>query len=489
MEMIITGGDRLMNLPIDQLYYKPSERHRQEIIAVNIDALMASIRDHGLINPITVYMPLGQDPPYEILAGVTRYTACKALEHISILCRVYTIELSIYQRKAIELEENIRRTNLTDTEKSIAIDELHQIMIKLAAERGEKHTQTDTAIIAGISQASVNNHLQVAKKAKHLLMNSPGVDVRNLSPTKITKDYERTLAEMNNKILATKVEASRPKSRSKPPASSTSLPMPSRSDDNNTENEEAPSAFDPQKIFDVMDSYVVGDFFSNDLPDASYAFIECDPPYGINLPEMRDAEYKGSLESNYTEITDEDYPSFLRKLVKELYRLASPDSNVIIWHSLTFNNLLNEELSKVGFLTYPHHIGIWKKGNTSGQSRHPDIMLGYSCEYFVFARKGHASLQPKGRGRSNVFDFNKVPPSVNKHPTERPLALMLELLDCYASPGGNILVPFAGSGVTLLASGLRNLPAIGYDLSEAYKHQFARRVMDTPEFRQMELKL
>lgn len=481
----LRAGD-LMYLHIDHLTYDPADRQRGDISAENIEEMAKSIKEHGLITPIAVYKPTGEPPPYKIIAGITRYCALRdVLGRDNIPCRVYEGHLNRYQLKAIELEENIRRTNLTDTERNVAINELHEIMVTIAAERGEKHTQTDTAVMAGVSQATVNSSIQIAKRVRHLMVTNPGIDVRNLSPTKIMKDHERTVAEMNNKIKAKELEIARAKAPIKP-----RVPTPpvQKTTEEATTVEEVPTSFDPQKMFDVMDSYVVGDFFSNDLPDGKFSFIECDPPYGINLPEMRDAEYKGSLETNYTEITDEEYPDFLRKLVKELYRLASPDSYTIIWHSIVYNNLLNNELEKVGFLVHPHHLGIWKKGNTSGQSRHPDIMLGYSCEYFVFARKGHASLQPKKRGRSNVFDFNKVAPSINKHPTERPLPLMLELVDTFASPGGSILVPFAGSGVTLLAAGLRNHHAVGYDLSENYKHQFMQKVMNTAEFKQTEMK-
>jgi len=58
--------------------------------------------------------------------------------------------------------------------------------------------------------------------------------------------------------------------------------------------------------------------------------------------------------------------------------------------------------------------------------------------------------QWNGNGRHNVFPCAIVSESKN-HPTEKPIALMLELVGLFTNPGEVVFDPFAGSGTTGVA--------------------------------------
>jgi DNA modification methylase len=56
--------------------------------------------------------------------------------------------------------------------------------------------------------------------------------------------------------------------------------------------------------------------------------------------------------------------------------------------------------------------------------------------------------------------------------------MMTELLSTFVGPGANILVPFAGSGNTLLAAMMCNMKPLGFDLTEGYRDGYLLRIKE-----------
>ena len=112
-----------------------------------------------------------------------------------------------------------------------------------------------------------------------------------------------------------------------------------------------------------------------------------------------------------------------------------------------------------------------------GQTRNPEKNLGNATEEFFYMRKGDASINMNKRGRSNVFEFPVVPAQRKVHPTEKPIPMMKEILNTFAYPGNRVLVPFAGSGNTILAALELQMDAIGYDLAKEGKDGYILKLM------------
>jgi DNA modification methylase len=55
---------------------------------------------------------------------------------------------------------------------------------------------------------------------------------------------------------------------------------------------------------------------------------------------------------------------------------------------------------------------------------------------------------------------------------------MKELIDTFAWPGSNILVPFAGSGVTIVTAFEQGHKAVGYDLSQNFYNAYVKRLVE-----------
>jgi ParB-like chromosome segregation protein Spo0J len=85
------------------------ERRRQEL--GDIDGLASSIQRYGLLHPIVV------DAEQRLIAGGRRLVACERLGWCEVETRSLG-DLSEAERREIELEENLRRKDLTEYERS-----------------------------------------------------------------------------------------------------------------------------------------------------------------------------------------------------------------------------------------------------------------------------------------------------------------------------------------------------------------------------------
>ena len=409
--------------------------------------LADSISKNGLIHPIAVYSPDG-NPPYKLVAGGRRFMAVQILKWEEISCRIYDTPMTDLELTAVELYENVHRQDLTYTEEVKLKEKLHLTLVKIHGRKIAKtadapgHSIRDTARELGVSHATVIQDMKLAEAMRVL----PELELdKEKNKSAAMKKLARFANVITNKMAVT--EAKR--------------------DAVLSGRMTAPD--------DPLSAYIVGDFFDNTLASGQFSFIECDPPYGINLQDQRaDGESDGSLQYDYKEISGIEYIMFLNNLLEECYELAADNSYIILWCGPQHLNRALSALERAKFAVC-NIPAIWKKGLSQGQAQGMSTNLGNSYEMFVYGRKG--SPQIRKQGRSNVFDFNGVPGSRRIHPTERPRSLMAEIINTFVWPNSNILVPFAGSGVTIATAFELEHKAVGFDLSQHFYDAYAARLL------------
>lgn len=111
------------------------------------------------------------------------------------------------------------------------------------------------------------------------------------------------------------------------------------------------------------------------------------------------------------------------------------------------------------------HVLIWEKGDHVGMGDlatpwRPNIEEIYVIGSGFVGHRGTSVL------RYNAPSPNFTPPQFRYHPTEKPVALMRDLIG--KCPPGTILDPFMGSGTTLVAAKSLNRHAIGIEIEEKY---------------------
>lgn len=113
------GKDRLREIDIEEIQPAPRQA-RQLFDQEKLDELAASIKEHGVIQPVLV-RPL-EAGGYELIAGERRWRACKSLGYKSIPAVIK--EYRDLEATAVSLIENVQRENLNPLEEAMAYQQL-----------------------------------------------------------------------------------------------------------------------------------------------------------------------------------------------------------------------------------------------------------------------------------------------------------------------------------------------------------------------------
>lgn len=143
VELNITEVEPMLNQP------------RKVFDKEKMEELTASVREHGVIQPILVVKDVNG---YTIVAGERRWRAAKSagLTTIPAIIKDYTDN----KKKQVALIENIQREDLNIIEVAQAIRELMEI---------EGYSQGDVAKITGKSVSSVSNIMRLLKLPDEIL--------------------------------------------------------------------------------------------------------------------------------------------------------------------------------------------------------------------------------------------------------------------------------------------------------------------------------
>lgn len=118
---------------------------------------------------------------------------------------------------------------------------------------------------------------------------------------------------------------------------------------------------------------------------------------------------------------------------------------------------------------------IWVKPDSAPQFNGQGPAMGAECFVSAWCASGHSRWN--GGGRRNVFTHPCNPSGrTGEHPTEKPVSLMLELVDLFTFSGDTVLDPFMGSGTTGIACAKAGRHFIGIEEKEKYFDLSCRRM-------------
>ena len=138
-------------VPIE--YLRPNPRNpRRNYADTELDELAASIKQHGIIQPVVVRALRGVKDAYEIIAGERRWRAAQraALHDIPIV----PVEASDSEALELAIIENVQRSDLNPLEEAGGYQ-------ALASDYG--HSHEEIARIVGKSRSHVTNTLRLLK--------------------------------------------------------------------------------------------------------------------------------------------------------------------------------------------------------------------------------------------------------------------------------------------------------------------------------------
>lgn len=140
-----------------------SERMRKDL--GDIDSLKESLAEHGLLQPIGVRPSPTTQGFFQVIWGGRRFEAATQLGWEDIECKILTCEED-YELREKELEENIRRKDMTWQEQAMSMYEIHDLKVRRNAIIGERWGYRETGQLLGISLGNVSYTLEVAKRLR-----------------------------------------------------------------------------------------------------------------------------------------------------------------------------------------------------------------------------------------------------------------------------------------------------------------------------------
>lgn len=180
------------------------------------------------------------------------------------------------------------------------------------------------------------------------------------------------------------------------------------------------------------------------LGDKSVDVAICDPPYSSFVhANVRSVSSSGSkrVEIPFDAMTVEK----MEAVVAQLHRVTR--RWVLLFTDFESAHLWRDVALRLG-LDYVR-LGIWAKRRAAPQIT--GDRPGSWAEAIVIAHP-RGRKRWNGGGRGNVWTFDTEHGADRAHPTQKPVPLMLELVELFTDPGETILDPFAGSGTTGVAA-------------------------------------
>lgn len=395
-------------------------RHRK--LLKRIEELAKSIERIGLLHPIVVTRDK------VLVAGKRRHAAFKLLKLKEIPVH-YLDELDPYEAKAVELEENVRRMDLTWQENCLAASEYHRL--REAAEVG--WTRKATAEAIGVTPQHVSKLLQIAEALHTEKTHVKAAATIEAAYRVIKRGQERAVRTQAAQIdfigkgLTTdKVE--------KEPATK-------------------------ERESTIESEIFVADFveWASTYSGWKFNFVHCDFPYGVGYGTTN---YSGSETWEKYDDSLEVYLKLLDTLTTHKDRIFFPSAHLVFWFSMNHYTLTVDTLRKAGFEVNPFPL-IWSKD----RGLIPDPERGPRR---VYETALHASLGDRKVIKS-VPNLTYAVVEKLEHISTKPKSMLEHFFTMFVDDLTEILDPTCGSGTALAAAkslGAKRL--VGMDVNEDY---------------------
>ena len=217
------------------------------------------------------------------------------------------------------------------------------------------------------------------------------------------------------------------------------------------------------------------------LPDKFVDIFITDPPYslvtherqrvgsngrGRDISRSRDLCFKHLSAATRTRVAEQ-----IGRLLRRWCLVFTDDAGLAGWRAA---------LERAGLELV--RTGVWVKEDSQPQFTGDRPAQG--AEFIVIAHASDERLDWNARGRRGVWTTNIVKGSRDEprlHETQKPLALMRQLVADFTDRGDLICDPFAGSGTTGVAARTMGRRFLGWEVNREYAAVARQRVGVTRE--------
>lgn len=173
------------------------------------------------------------------------------------------------------------------------------------------------------------------------------------------------------------------------------------------------------------------------MADSSVNMVLTDPPYGISYQSNRSEVKTAPIVGDYQFKPD--------VVLDEIVRVLKDNSAAFLF---TRWDVYPEWYKAVPKELTVKNLIVWNKDNHSSGDLFGDF--GAKWEGIMFLAKGRPKL--RGYRHNNVWDFPRMSRKGQRHPAEKPVALLQRAIESFTDEGDLIVDPFCGSGSTAEAA-------------------------------------
>lgn len=370
-------------------------RQRREL--TRIPELAESIGRLGLIHPITLTRA------GSLIAGERRFEAVKALGWTHISAQ-YVDELDGPALRAIELEENIKRVDISWQDQSRAILEYHE----LRKTENPDWKREDTAEAVGLEESMVRKSMMVAQELRagnarvieaQKISTAIGIVERNES-RKRSAEVERAKAVMGN------------------------VP--------GTDPAPIPKSIIAASFQTWVETY----------NGPRFNFIHCDFPYGIDADKFNQSS--APSHGDYSD-TEDTYFDLLNCLLGSLDRLATESCHIMFWFSMRHYNRTLDIFDRSTFSVDVFPL-VWMKSDGSGILPDPSRGPRRVYETALFGARGDRKIV------TPVANAYSAPLTRGLHMSEKNQEMLSHFFRMFVDEHTIMLDPTCGSGSALRAA-------------------------------------
>jgi site-specific DNA-methyltransferase (adenine-specific) len=204
----------------------------------------------------------------------------------------------------------------------------------------------------------------------------------------------------------------------------------------------------------------------------SVDLIVTDPPYGVEFRSNQRVERFEAIT-----LDGADDRAEVRRVIEECVRVVGQNRHLYVFGPDDVLDGLK--------VTKPVSL-VWDKTMMSGGNLSAPWGTAHEPIWFAVSKHRHAGQAgqdsiPSRIRKGSVLRFGRRTGRTVRHPTEKPVDLLAELIESSSRVGDVVLDPFAGVGSTGVAAILRGRRAVLIEVEGRYSHQAAERLQEAEE--------
>lgn len=424
--------DKYERRALDTIFIDREARQRR---IIDVSDLLQSIKNIGVIQPIII------TPSGKLIAGERRFTASKELGLPDIPVRYVSENHTEIDVQVIELEENVKRSDLHWRDHISATCRLHELYRAQKAD----WSQGDTAEALGVTQGLISQYYRVFRdidspKIKDCTTWRQAFNVLSRVDERATANALSELMEGGTDIFAQITEE---------PQLGQPISQPTNVEMSSIDNPDVKIVSTPAPLpatVALPESILVEDFilWSESYSGQPFNFVHCDFPYGINV---FGGQQSGRDSNNTYNDSPDVYWALLGAFCKNLDRFMSHSAHLMFWFSMEhYQATLDFFAKNAPTLDVQKFPLIWHKTDNVGVL--PDAKRGPRRVYetaLIASREDRLIV----KAVSNTYG---APTDKTHHHSTKPEPVLKHFFQMFIDEHSSLLDPTCGSGSALRAA-------------------------------------